>query len=458
MDRTIFKAYDIRGVYPRDFSEKDASIIAYEAASFVSAKRIAVGFDSRKGSSQIANSVSNALLGVGSAVSVLGLVGTCEFYYSVLSGNYDMGIMVTASHNPREYNGMKIVLKNAVPLGNDNGLSEIMERSIDYELHSPPKKGVLERKTFRKEFIDYSLSSGYAEPSKIRQMKIVVDASSGSMGPVLADFFSMLPAEVISLNFEPNGSFPSHGPNPLEEQSRELISKKVAEEGADLGIIFDGDGDRVFFIDEKGAYVPGDVAAALLGSLISARGKKEKILYDLRSTRFFPDMVSKSGGIPIMCRVGHAFIKKQMREEKASFAGELSGHYYYRIKNAYFENSLISCLQIMQLVSEQGALSALAAKNPYFSSGEKNFEAAEKEHIISEIEKMLSKEPLKKVSRLDGLSMEFGSWRFNIRASNTEALLRLNVEADSREMLAEKLEMIGNKIKEESAGLLGKEQ
>jgi len=455
MEKGIFKAYDIRGIYPNEFNERDASVIAYEAALQLSAKRIAIGFDSRRASHSIAHSVSNALLSIGSEVSLLGLVSTPEFYHSVLEGKYEMGIMVTASHNPKEYNGLKIVGKNAVPIGEDNGLSEIMERSLDYyELRSPSKKGIVKRRSFRNEFIGFSLNSGYADASKIRKMKVVADASSGSIGPAALEFFRQLPVDLITLNFEPNPDFPSHSPNPLEEQSRELISRRVIEEGADLGIIFDGDGDRVFFIDEKGSSVKGDTITALLGSLVCARGKKQKILYDLRSSKFVPDSVTAAGGIPVMCRVGHAFIKRQMKDEKAIFAGELSGHYYYFIKGSYFENSLIAALQLMQAISEQGALSSLAAKNPYFQSGELNFDAAQKEHIISEIEKMLSKEKIREAVHLDGLSMEFSSWRFNLRPSNTEALLRLNVEADSKELLAQKIDILSSRINQESERLL----
>ena len=448
MNPEIFKQYDIRGVYPSDLNETDASIIAYQAANLLSARNCIIGFDSRRGSRSIAEAIGTTLASAGMRIVNLGLVSTPEFYFSVAKEKMDMGVMVTASHNPKQFNGLKIVGKGAFPITFENGMRDIMERSLDYyELNMPSGKGELLNRSFRKEFIAYSLSQvSEGDISKLEGTKIVVDASSGAIGPTASEFFSKLPVEVVKLNFEPDPEFPSHSPNPMDKESTEMLSKRVVEEGAVLGIIFDGDGDRVLFVDERGLVVRADTITALLAEEICLSKPRQKILYDLRSSKFVPEAIKAAGGIPLMCRIGHSLIKKRMREEKASFAGELSGHYYYPILGSYFENSLLTSLQILIAVSKRGKLSELASRNRYFQSGELNFEAAEKERIIREVHRLFEKEKLSE-SSMDGLLMEFGSWRFSLRASNTEPLLRLNIEADSEELLNQKRDILCSMIK-----------
>ncbi|MEM0230649.1 MAG: phosphomannomutase/phosphoglucomutase [Candidatus Woesearchaeota archaeon] len=456
MKPEIFKQYDIRGIYPSEINENDSAVIAYETAEVLSARNCFVSFDSRRGSKSIANAIATTLASAGLRVCISGLASTPEFYFSVAQQKFDMGIMVTASHNPKQYNGLKIVKKGAVPVTLDEEMATVKERCLDYyELRLPTGKGEIENKSFRKEFVEYSLNSGYVDVSKLaKRLKIVVDLSSGAMGPAALEFFRRLPLDVIFMNSEPNPDFPSHSPNPMEEGSCNLLSKRVVSEGADLGIIFDGDGDRVLFLDESGRIVRGDIITAIVGEDICSSKPRQKILYDLRSSIFVPETIRAAGGIPIMCRIGHSLIKRQMREERAAFAGELSGHYYYPMFNSYFENSLITCLQLIKIVCEKGKLSILAGRNKYFQSGELNFEVAEKERILKEVERVFEKEK-KGESHLDGLFMEFGSWRFSLRASNTEPLLRLNIEADSEALLNEKKEVLNRIISQFSQRLIG---
>ncbi len=424
----IFKAYDIRGVYPTELDALTAEQIGIAVAAHFKPKTLVVGRDVRKSQAELFPAFLKGVTSQGVNVIDVGLTSTPIFYYAVGSLGADLGVMVTASHNPPQYNGFKICKAGAVPVSGPDGIYDLRDRIVSNRLPAPvAKTGSVEKKDI---LVDYAKL--FLDKSKRTEFKVVADTAN-AMG-VLETKILEKRCNLSVLFAELDGSAPNHPANPLEEENMRFVQDAVRTQKADLGIAFDGDADRVMFTDENGDIVPSDIMHALLVRFFP----KQTVLFDVRSTRAIAEEVAKHGGRAVRCRVGHAFIKKQMREENAAFAAELSGHYYYK---EFFvaESSVWTSLLVLRLLSETGKpLSELAKPvRRYFQSGEINSEVEDKDAKMKELETKYKKDA-KRVDWLDGVTIEFVDWWFNVRASNTEPLLRLNLEANSKELMERK--------------------
>jgi phosphomannomutase len=436
LDPKVFKAYDIRGIYPSELDEEGAYAIGRAYVEHFEPKRIAVGHDMRISSPPMAAATIRGAVDAGAQVHDLGLVGTEMVYFAVGDLDLDGGIAVTASHNPKEYTGMKIVRRGALPVGGESGLLEIRDRALK-GFAEPTGAGRVEQVDIWPAFVDRVLS--FVDVEAIAPLKVVIDTANGMGGVMLPPVLERLPqVETVRYYFEPDGSFPNHEPNPLLPENREFIIERTTAEAADFGVAFDGDGDRCFFVDDAGEFVPGDFVTALFAELILEKEPGAKIIYDVRASWAVPDTIERAGGIPLINRVGHAYIKLRMREEGAVFGGEVSGHYYFR--DFYQADSgVIPLLLMLELVSRRGKkLSEILQpfKERYFITGELNTPVPDVALKLQELEERFASEG--EVSRLDGISIEAEDWHFNVRPSNTEPLVRLNLEARSKERMEEK--------------------
>jgi phosphomannomutase len=371
----------------------------------------------------------------GADVLDLGLVGTEMLYFAVGSLGLEGGVMVTASHNPKQYTGMKIVRRGALPVGGESGLLEIRDRALAWPGTAAKREGTIGPHDVWPEYVDRVLS--FVDESQIRPLKVVIDAANGMAGAMLPPVLERLPVDAVRCYFEPDGTFPNHEPNPLLPENREFIVRKTLEEGADLGVAFDGDADRCFFVDDRGDFVPGDFATALFAESVLEKEPGAKVIYDVRASRAVPDTIGRLGGTAVVERVGHAFIKARMRKEEAAFAGEVSGHYYFR-DFSQADTGVVPFLLMLELISRKGrTLSEILAplRERYFLTGELNTPVADVPLKLQELKERYSEG---RVSHLDGLSVEFDDWHFNVRPSNTEPLLRLNLEAMSQERMEQK--------------------
>lgn len=438
LDPKVFKAYDVRGIYPSELDEDGARAIGRGFVEEFSPARIAVGRDMRLSSPPMAAALIEAATEAGADVVDIGLVGTEMVYFAVGSLGLDGGVMVTASHNPKEYTGMKIVRAGALPVGGDSGLAEVRDRAsvgTDSQRGSVPP-GTVETVDIWPAYVDRVMS--FVDVSAIRPLKVVIDAANGMAGTMLPPVLERLPIEAVECFFEPDGTFPNHEPNPLLPENREFIVRKTLEEGADLGVAFDGDADRCFFVDDSGEFVPGDFATALLAEVVLAKEPGAKVIYDVRASWAVPETIGAAGGEPLVNRVGHAFIKERMREVDAAFAGEVSGHYYFR-EFTQADTGVVPFLVLLQAVSQSGVkLSELLRpfRERYFITGELNTPVADVPGKLAELEERFG--PEGEVDHLDGLSVVARDWHFNVRPSNTEPLLRLNLEARSEELMEAK--------------------
>ncbi|HEX6491550.1 MAG TPA: phosphomannomutase/phosphoglucomutase [Gaiellaceae bacterium] len=437
LDPAVFKAYDIRGIYPAELDEAGAAAIGRAYVEQFEPRRIAIGRDMRVSSPAMAKAVSEGAAEAGAEVLDLGIVGTEMVYFAVGELELDGGVAVTASHNPKEYTGMKIVRRGALPVGGDSGLLEIRERALRGSSGRPASpRGEIREHDIWPAYFERVLS--FVDLAAIKPLRLVIDAANGMAGAMLPPVLERLPVEAVRLFFEPDGSFPHHEPNPLLPENRELLISKTLEEGADLGVAFDGDGDRCFFVDDRGEFVPGDFVTALLAESVLEKEAGAKIIYDLRASWAVPETVTRAGGVPLVNRVGHAFIKQRMREEGAAFAGEVSGHYYFR-DFSQADSGVIPFLLMLELVSKRGQkLSEILAelRGRYFLTGELNSRVADVALKLQELKERFGSEG--KVSHLDGLSIDAGDWHMNVRPSNTEPLLRLNLEARRPELMEAK--------------------
>jgi phosphomannomutase len=432
LDPQVFKAYDVRGLYPEQLDEEGAYAIGRAYVEQFDAKRIAVGRDTRLSSPAMAEAVRNGAADGGADVLDVGLVGTEMLYFAVGSRELDGGIMVTASHNPKQYTGMKIVRAGALPVGGESGLLDVRDRAVAAAWRDSVR-GEISEIDIWPGFVDRVLA--FVDVDALRPLRVVIDAANGMAGSMLPPVLDRLPmVEVVRCYFEPDGSFPNHEPNPLLPENREFIVAKTREEGADFGVAFDGDADRCFFVDDAGAFVPGDFTTALFAELMIAREPGAKVIYDVRASWAVREAIEAAGGVPLINRVGHAFIKQRMRDEHALFGGEVSAHYYFR-DFSQADSGTIPFLLMCELVSRRGKLSATLAdlRSRYFITGEINTPVADVPAKLAELEERYA--PVGKVSHLDGLSVEADDWHFNVRPSNTEPLLRLNLEARSEELM-----------------------
>jgi len=430
----IFKAYDIRGRYPEELNEDLAYIIGKAYVEFLKPGTVAIGRDIRKSSDSIFDSLAKGITEMGADVVDQGVASTDLMYFSVEKGGFGGGIMITASHNPKGYNGMKMVREHAIPLNADHGIDQIRDLVKEDEFTPADVPGKITKQSFLDDFIANTRT--FVDVDNIKPLKVVMDAGNGVGGHIIPWVFQGVKIEIIPLFFEPDGDFPNHLANPLLEENRVDLVNKVKETGADLGIAWDGDCDRCFFIDEKGDFIPGDLLTAIISKNILMKDPDNTILYDLRSSKAVIDTITAAGGRGKKVRVGHAYIKQYMREEDAIFAGEVSGHYYYKMGNLYAENGMLPALQVMELMSREGKkLSELRDFPGYFLSGEINteVEGAEKKMRWLELEYKDAR-----IEKLDGITIEYDDWWFNVRKSNTEPLLRLCLEANSRELMEEK--------------------
>jgi phosphomannomutase len=440
LEPDVFKAYDVRGIYPDEIDEDGAYAIGRAYVEQFRPGRIAVGRDMRVSGPQMIAALTRGATDGGADVLDIGQIGTEMLYFAVGSLELDGGVTCTASHNPKEYTGFKIVREGALPVGGDSGLGEVRERALT-GFGEPGRKGTVSEYDIWPAFGERALS--FIDPKAVRPLRVVVDAANGMGGRMLEPILERLPQlEVVRCYFEPDGTFPNHEPNPLLPENREFIVAKVKEEKADLGIAFDGDGDRCFFVDETGEFVPGDFVTALFAETFLAKEPGAKIIYDVRASWAVPHTIEQAGGIALINRVGHAFIKLRMREEGAVFGGEVSGHYYFR-DFSKADSGLIPCLLMIEYVSKQGKpLSEILRpyRERYFITGELNTRVADVQAKLKELEQRFGAEG--KVSHLDGLSVESSDWHFNVRPSNTEPLLRLNLEALSQELMEKKRDQV----------------
>jgi phosphomannomutase len=437
LDPKVFKAYDVRGVYPSELDENGAYAIGRAYVENFEPRRIAVGHDMRVSSPAMAEATIAGASEAGAEVLSVGMVGTEMLYFAVGELGLDGGVAVTASHNPKEYTGMKIVRRGALPVGGDSGLLDIRDRALGLSGHdrrqSPP---IGEQVDIYPAFVEKVLS--LIDADAVKPLRVVFDAANGMAGAMLPPILERIPVDAVRCFFEPDGTFPNHEPNPLLPENREFIVRKVLDEEADLGIAFDGDADRCFFVDDTEGFVPGDFVTALLAKSMLEKEPGAKIIYDVRASWAVRDTIEQAGGIPLVNRVGHAFIKHRMREEDALFGGEVSGHYYFRDFHQA-DSGTIPALLMLELVSKGGqSLSKLlrAYREHYFITGELNTPVPDVALKLQEIKERFGREG--EVSHLDGVSVTAEDWHMNVRPSNTEPLLRLNLEALDRELMERK--------------------
>jgi phosphomannomutase len=446
VDPKVFKAYDIRGIYPDELDEAGAYAIGRAYVDEFEPRAIAVGRDMRLSSPSMADAVMRGAADSGADVVDVGMVGTEMLYFAVGELGLEGGVMVTASHNPKEYTGMKIVRRGALPVGGDSGLLDIRTRALSGARHETGPKGTVVQHDIWPAFVERVLS--FVDVSAIKPLRVVIDAANGMAGAMLPPVLERLPIDAVRYFFEPDGTFPNHEPNPLLPANREFIVNKVTEERANLGVAFDGDADRCFFVDDTGEFVPGDFVTALLAESIVEKDPGAKILYDVRASWAVPSTIERAGGVPLVNRVGHAFFKHRMREEGAVFGGEVSGHYYFR-DFSQADSGVIPFLLMLELISKRGKrLSEILRpyKERYFITGELNTPVDDVALKLQELKERFG--PEGDVSHLDGLSVDAEDWHMNVRPSNTEPLLRLNLEALSPDRMKQKrdevLEVIRN--------------
>jgi phosphomannomutase len=434
LDPKVFKAYDIRGVHPTELDEEGAYRIGRAYVQEFEPRRIAVGRDMRLAAPTMAAAVIEGAADGGADVLDLGLVGTEMVYHAVGDLGLDGGICVTASHNPKEYTGMKIVRGGALPVGGDSGLDDVRRRAED-DVGEVARRGDVIPTDVWDGFVAKVLS--FVDEDAIRPLRVVIDAANGMAGAMLPPVLARLPQlDVVRCYFEPDGSFPNHEPNPLLPENRAFIVERTRAERADLGVAYDGDADRCFFVDDTGEFVPGDFVTALLAEAMLAKEPGAKVIYDLRASWAVARTVEALGGIPLVNRVGHAFIKHRMREENALFAGEVSAHYYFR-DFTQADTGVVPFLVMLELLSRTGQpLSELLApfRERYFITGEINTPVEDVSSTLRTLEERYAADGAR-ISHLDGVSVDFDDWHFNVRPSNTEPLLRLNLEALSEERM-----------------------
>ncbi len=434
----LFKAYDVRGIVPDELTPDGAYRIGRGMVLALRPETVAVGRDMRVSSPLIAGALIDGLRDQGADIVDLGLVSTDGLYFAVGKFGYPAGVMVTASHNPAEYNGLKICREEARALSLDGGLGEIRDLAVAGDFPDPQggRRGDLSERTILDAYAEHVLS--LVDVAKIRPLKIAIDAGNGMAGSTVARVFRDLPCEVVPLYFELDGTFPYHPANPLEPENVKDLQRTVLTEKCDLGAAFDGDADRVFLIDERGQFVGGDMVTAMVAVKMLERSPHAAIIYNLICSRSVPETIERLGGRPVRSRVGHSYIKATMREEDAVFGGEHSGHFYFR-DNWYADSGMIALLTLLQLISEanEPVSAVLRPLDTRVRSGEINSEVADPKATTDSIEATYRAQGAT-IDHLDGATVEFPTWWFNLRSSNTQPLLRLNVEADDPETLNQK--------------------
>ncbi|MBK9944466.1 MAG: phosphomannomutase/phosphoglucomutase [Kouleothrix sp.] len=439
----IFKAYDIRGIYPTDLNEDAAYAIGRAFVTFLKIDRVLVGRDMRTSGPQIFDAVTRGIMDQGADVVNIGMVSTDQYYFACAQTQLP-GMMVTASHNPKEYSGFKMVRQMPYLLSGDEGIQDLRQ-IVENDAFAPAAgKGRMSTLDLSEQFIEAVLGLIDIEALRAHPVKVVADTGNGMVGPILKRVYARLPVELVGLYLDPDGTLPNHGLDPLQPENRAELEARVLSEGAAAGFAFDGDGDRFFTIDDRGQFVAGDYMTALLGRYLLEKRPGSKIVYDVRASWAVPDLIKAAGGTPLIERVGHAFIKRRMAAERVLFGGEVSGHYYFQ-DFYYADSGLIPALLIMEMLAKTGKpmselLAPLEAK--YFISGEINSKVAD---VPAKMAELAQRYGDGKIERLDGISVSYDTWHFNVRGSNTEPLLRLNLEsvASPAEMQQKRDEVLG---------------
>ena len=438
--RDAFKAYDIRGKVPDELNEDMAYRVGRAFVEIFGAKKVAVGNDIRLSGPAFKSAVIKGLTEMGCDVVDIGQCGTEQIYFATAHLQLDGGIMITASHNPKDYNGMKLVRAESRPISGDTGLKDIEERVVTGEfppVGSEVAPGTVSQVDIMSAYVAHLLT--YVDKTALKPLKVVVNAGNGGAGAVIDAMEPHLPFEFIKINHAPDGSFPNGVPNPLLIENREATAKVVRESGAAVGIAWDGDFDRCFLFDEQGGFIEGYYLVGFLAQAFLKRRPGAKIIYDPRLTWNTIELVEKAGGTPVLCKSGHAFIKEKMRQEDAVYGGEMSAHHYFK-DFSYCDSGMIPWLLVLEILCREGKpLSVLMQERVacYPVSGEINSTVADAKAVIREIEEKYAP-GAQKIERVDGLSVEYENWRFNVRMSNTEPVLRLNVESRCDAALMEK--------------------
>lgn len=434
----VFKAYDVRGIVPQELNADIAYRIGRAMVAFLQVDQVVVGRDMRISGPTLQTALMDGIRDQGADVIDIGLVSTDTLYFAVGKYDYPAGVMITASHNPAAYNGFKICKEEARALSMDSGIGDIRDLVLSGEFPEPAsdRRGGHEERDVIDAYAAHALS--IIDTDKIKPFKIAVDAGNGMAGKLAPYVFDKLPTELVPLYFELDGTFPNHEANPIEPENIRDLQRAVVEQNCDLGVAFDGDADRMFLIDEHGVFIGGDMTTAMVAIQMLKKHPKSAIVYNLICSRTVPEVIEENGGRPIRARVGHSFIKSVMREEDAIFGGEHSGHFYFR-DNWYADSGLIAMLTVLELMSEddQSLSQILEPIDSRFRSGEINSEVNDTDAVIERVEAHYAAEGAE-IDHLDGLTVGFDDWWLNLRASNTQPLLRLNVEAEDKGTLAEK--------------------
>jgi len=445
INSNIFRAYDVRGIYPKEIDEDIAYRLGKAFVVFLEKKQklgklnIVVGRDNRLSSPSLFGSLTKGIIEQGGNVIDIGFATTPMLYFAVAHFGFDGGINITASHNPSQYNGFKLVRKKAIPISEKNGIKEIKKMVLKGNFKGK-KKGKKLKKKVLEEYIEFNWKR--FNPQNIKPFKIVVDTANAITGTVIPKFFKRTNCKIYHLYSKLDGSFPNHNPDPLIKENLKKLCRKIKLERANLGVAFDGDGDRIIFVDEKNKIISGDFITALIAELILKKKPKSKIFYDIRSSNIVKEVIKENNGIPIAGRIGHSFVKEKMRKEEIAFAGEFSGHYYH--KDHYFcECPFYVLLKILKILSEkQEPISKLIRPfKKYFHSGEVNFKVKNKKKAL---EALRDKFRGGKTLKIDGLRVDFKDWWFLVRLSNTEPVVRLTVEAKTKRLLKQKTHFISN--------------
>jgi phosphomannomutase len=437
MDESIFKAYDIRGRYPDALNEDVARKIGRAYVSFLglSGSRVVVGRDMRLSGEPLEDAFVRGVTEAGADVLDIGLVSTDALYFAVGHLEEPGGAMITASHNPKDYNGLKLCREDAIALSGDEGISQIRDLITSGKLPEPNEDaGSVEEGDIIEDYAEHCLS--FINTEGLRPLKIVVDAGNGMAGKMLPPIFEKLPFEYVPMYFELDGSFPNHPPNPIEPQNIEDLQERVVAESADFGVAFDGDADRCFVVTEQGVTISGDILATLVAKNVLEKEPGAAIIYSAVCSKALPELVRREGGRPIRTKAGHSIIKPEMRKHDAAFGGEHSGHFYFR-DNYFADSGIIAMLTVAELVGrqEEPLSELLVPIDPYFRSGEINSEVEDQDEVMKRVEEHYAERDDPEIDHLDGLTVDYGDWWFNLRPSNTEPLLRLNVEANDRETM-----------------------
>jgi phosphomannomutase len=428
IDPTIFKAYDVRGTYPDQLNEEAAHAIGGAAIAHLGVSTVAVGHDMRVSGPALTAALIQGMVEQGAEVTDLGLTSTDELYFAVGKFGYQAGVMCSASHNPAQYNGFKFCREQAIPISSETGLNDIRDLAVKGPPPPKARQGTVVPRDVLPDFVRHVLS--FIDPSAVRPLHLCIDAGNGMAGLIAPAVFQHLPCKMTPLYFELDGTFPHHQASPIEPENMVDVQRCVRESGADLGAAFDGDADRMFITDEKGDLLDGSIVTALVSRSLLRRYPGSTILYNLIVSHSVPEMITAMGGKAIRTRVGHSFIKAEMRQYNAIFGGEHSGHFYFR-DNWYADSGMIALLVVLELISRENkpVSELIKSLDPYVRSGEINTHVEDVQGRLSAIQQHFSDG---KIDHLDGITVEYPDWWFNVRPSNTEPLLRLNVEAKTR--------------------------